>query len=230
MAILPQLSFNFTSSPLCLCGCGLPVTLALRTDKRKGWIKGEPVRYLANHYTRPKMAKVPPASVKRCTLCGVPKTPDAFNKCSRHLDGLGSWCRDCNKSNSASWAARNAGQKNALNARWYEANTARVKQNVVRWRRDNHARHLWHNRTRRARQNGAAGTASPEQVAARVAYFGGRCSYCGGAYEHLDHVIPLSRGGSNWPANLRPSCIKCNTQKGAKTYFEWHGGAADPGL
>jgi 5-methylcytosine-specific restriction endonuclease McrA len=67
----------------------------------------------------------------------------------------------------------------------------------------------------------APGYATAEQIAARVAYFGGVCSYCGGPYEHLEHAISLSQGGTNWPANLRPSCEACNLTKGKRTIFEF---------
>lgn len=33
----------------CLCGCGQKTAIAERTDKRKGWVKGEPKRFIAGH-------------------------------------------------------------------------------------------------------------------------------------------------------------------------------------
>lgn len=78
---------------------------------------------------------------------------------------------------------------------------------------------------RRARKLAAPGFATAEQLAARIAFYGHRCAYCGGPYDHLDHVIPLSRGGSNWPANIRPSCEHCNLSKGAKLITEWKAAA-----
>lgn len=71
------------------------------------------------------------------------------------------------------------------------------------------------------RSKNAPGIATPEQIAARAAYFGNVCSYCGGPYEHVEHAIPLSRGGTNWPANIRPSCQFCNLSKGPRTIFEF---------
>jgi hypothetical protein len=51
-----------------------------------------------------------------------------------------------------------------------------------------------------------------------------RCAYCGitlhGEY-HADHMMPVSRGGSNWPDNLALTCSDCNLSKGAKTLDEW---------
>lgn len=34
---------------LCGCGCGVPTAIAERTDTRKGWVKGQPYRFLAGH-------------------------------------------------------------------------------------------------------------------------------------------------------------------------------------
>ena len=65
----------------------------------------------------------------------------------------------------------------------------------------------------RAKLVGAPGNASADQVQARIDVFGGCCWICKAPYEEIDHLIPLSRGGSNWPANLRPICKSCNRRK-----------------
>lgn len=51
------------------------------------------------------------------------------------------------------------------------------------------------------------------------------CFWCSakivGTY-HVDHIIPLSRGGSNWPANICITCAHCNSSKSDKMPFtEW---------
>lgn len=40
------------SDQLCACGCGQHTRLAPRTCRRDGWVKGEPLRYLAGHHGR----------------------------------------------------------------------------------------------------------------------------------------------------------------------------------
>lgn len=40
---------------------------------------------------------------------------------------------------------------------------------------------------------------------------------------HVDHRIPLSRGGTNAPENLCIACPSCNLSKGAKLPQEWNG-------
>lgn len=49
------------------------------------------------------------------------------------------------------------------------------------------------------------------------------CRYCGehGGKLECDHVIPVSRGGSNDPGNLVTSCFACNRSKRNKTVDEW---------
>ena len=49
------------------------------------------------------------------------------------------------------------------------------------------------------------------------------CHYCGarGGRLECDHVIPVSRGGSNDLSNLVTACKPCNQSKRAKTPEEW---------
>lgn len=52
----------------------------------------------------------------------------------------------------------------------------------------------------------------------------GRCGYCGITLfddYHVDHMQPVSRGGTNWPDNLIVCCPDCNLSKNKKTYEEW---------
>ena len=50
-----------------------------------------------------------------------------------------------------------------------------------------------------------------------------RCGYCGkadGPFD-VDHIIPVSQGGSNDPTNLIAACWPCNRSKGGRTPGEW---------
>jgi hypothetical protein len=37
---------------LCECGCGEPAPLATRSDPGKGYVRGQPVRFIRNHHRR----------------------------------------------------------------------------------------------------------------------------------------------------------------------------------
>lgn len=50
---------------------------------------------------------------------------------------------------------------------------------------------------------------------------GGKCAYCKGVilYDepwHIDHIKPVSKGGTNDPKNLTLSCVACNLKKANK--------------
>jgi hypothetical protein len=51
------------------------------------------------------------------------------------------------------------------------------------------------------------------------------CRYCGGAEGGIcvDHVVPLSCGGTNDPDNLVVACIPCNSSKSDRLLTEWKG-------
>lgn len=56
----------------------------------------------------------------------------------------------------------------------------------------------------------------------------GKCNSCfsylvieGKNNYHVDHIMPLVLGGSNWPDNLQLLCPRCNMKKGSKHPDEW---------
>jgi 5-methylcytosine-specific restriction endonuclease McrA len=55
------------------------------------------------------------------------------------------------------------------------------------------------------------------------------CTYCGSnKLLEGDHIVPLSRGGSNTFGNLATACRPCNQSKGSKTVEEWRTSAQSP--
>ena len=52
-----------------------------------------------------------------------------------------------------------------------------------------------------------------------------KCAYCGCDLEenqkHLDHILPISRGGKHTIKNVHWTCAECNLSKGNKTEEEW---------
>lgn len=83
-----------------------------------------------------------------------------------------------------------------------------------------------HKRNRRAIKNNAEGTHTAIDVI--VMYWSqiGRCANFMCNVEltdeyHIDHIVALVNGGSNWPSNLQLLCPKCNMSKGSKDYVEF---------
>lgn len=69
-----------------------------------------------------------------------------------------------------------------------------------------------------ARKQGAQGTHTSAEWIALRAWFGNRCACCGATRRlEADHVIPLSRGGSDEIENIQPLCRSCNSSKATDT-------------
>lgn len=78
---------------------------------------------------------------------------------------------------------------------------------------------------RRARKRAVGGTHTHEQIREQYDRQKSKCYYCikkiAWGKHHIDHVIPLSRGGSNDISNLVIACQKCNLTKHNRLPHEW---------
>jgi 5-methylcytosine-specific restriction endonuclease McrA len=51
----------------------------------------------------------------------------------------------------------------------------------------------------------------------------GECIYCGSKENiTIEHLIPISKGGTHEVYNLFPACRKCNSSKHAQDWIEWY--------
>lgn len=106
---------------------------------------------------------------------------------------------------------------------WASVNRDRVSENNRQWRLANPYRAAALSAAKRARKRGAkigdrhayARTIQYMRTAARV-----RCYYCGRVTlprgRHIDHIIPLARGGADAVGNICVACPRCNLSKRAK--------------
>ena len=78
---------------------------------------------------------------------------------------------------------------------------------------------------RRSRKLEADGDFSKNDIELLYKSQKGLCWWCGKTVTkyHVDHRIPLARGGSNNPDNLCISCPTCNLSKNDKMPWEWNG-------
>lgn len=80
------------------------------------------------------------------------------------------------------------------------------------------------NRNNKAKRRQAEGRHTAADVARQLDAQSGRCFWCPrlvGTIYHVDHFVPLTKGGSNWPSNIVIACPDCNLRKGAKLPDEW---------
>lgn len=108
-----------------------------------------------------------------------------------------------------------------------EYRRARRKQRALAsrlWRKNNpeHAREL--HRNKKARRRGAEGFHTAKDVRLLIKRQKNRCAECKTCLSkgyHVDHVMPIIKGGTNWPSNLQILCPPCNLQKHAADPIEF---------
>lgn len=126
---------------------------------------------------------------------------------------------EASRAQSRAWANANSAQKKANAKAWAEANRDLVLSRSKAWAKANPGARRAHDNTRRARKTAAGGQHTAADIKALFAAQKGKCAYCGVSIKagwHVDHVVPLSKGGSNWPSNLALACQPCNLRKHSK--------------
>lgn len=183
--------------------------------------------------------------LKRCSkkeLCihpeGVdgwlPASTEYFHRDKTNHDGLYPACKHCKCKAVRLWNAQNPEVMHEASKRWRVHHLSEViKYRYSRWDKELESCRRWRKgnpekvraiaRNRRARKRAAEGTHTAADVEAQLKRQKGHCYYCGVKLDkyHVDHVIPLSRGGSNSPDNLVIACPSCNLSKSDKMPHEW---------
>lgn len=132
------------------------------------------------------------------------------------------------KSSYTEWRAKNVAQENARFRAWYQQNVDRQRRRSIEWCRKNPGyskrRYANNPEAKKARELKRRSMGSVD-VLLRAAVndaAGGICSYClRRAALTMDHVLPISRGGSHGPENLVMACAACNSAKGTRTPLEF---------
>jgi 5-methylcytosine-specific restriction endonuclease McrA len=156
---------------------------------------------------------------KLCPKCEKYKPRSEFRPRTGHKNAVSSWCKVCCLKQHNKWYRENREYVLANSAQWRKDNPEQYKKSLRNWRQNNKQRKIELEHRRRARkQDNAVYNISPKDLRKLL----GPCSYCGLQKEPtMDHVIPISRGGSHGIGNLVPCCLSCNTTKNNRTVMEW---------
>jgi 5-methylcytosine-specific restriction endonuclease McrA len=99
---------------------------------------------------------------------------------------------------------------------------------VRRWAKENHQKRALYEQIRRARKRANGGSFTIRELNDLFAQQEGFCAYCGELlYQsfdsefHVEHKIPVSKGGSSDIENIALACSKCNLAKGNLTDEEF---------
>ena len=129
------------------------------------------------------------------------------------------------RAGDAEWRKANPEKRRAGVAKWQKANPDKVRAQAAKWQKANPEKRRATESMRRARIRNAEceNGVSLETVAMRDGWL---CYICDVETDpklpphhprkaELEHVVPLSRGGSHTFANLKVACHRCNGVKGA---------------
>jgi 5-methylcytosine-specific restriction endonuclease McrA len=103
------------------------------------------------------------------------------------------------------------------NPKYYAAHKDEMRAYSAMWRKNNKALVCHYSWRRYHRVRGAGPLPSDRLLAIRYADQGGRCAYCRQEKPlELEHLFPVSKGGTNSLDNILYACRSCNASKGDK--------------
>lgn len=165
---------------------------------------------------------------KFCKRCGTDT--------ERYADGR---CKKCTLARHALWAAENRDKRNAVSRAWNARNRDKKLQTAAEYREVNkdkiNARRKEVRKykpeterlkaaKRRTQKRAGGGKLSKDILARLLEAQKHLCACCGvplnGVY-HLDHKVPLSRGGTNTDDNVQLLLPVCNLKKYTMTHEEY---------
>lgn len=163
--------------------------------------------------------------MKLCRTCGGTKALDSFSKCSRNSDGLQTKCKFC----FSSYYKSTADIQKARFAEWRNKpeNIERAKETRSAYRSSEHGRMKIKSlkSARRARERGAYLVDPDISNAFKIVtdMYGDVCMHpeCDRKDIELDHVIPLSLGGTHSISNLQVLCEHHNRAKGNRSCADY---------
>lgn len=196
--------------------------------------KSDPARVNAgavSHRSKPVTAADCTPTLKRCPKCSIeyPATAEHFYRDRSRTSGLGAYCKKCENERKAIYFKRpevvermrlyNRTDRTKDYQREYRHRPEVLERERKRWRTPEYRKRL---RLKANIRRGTEGSFTAADIEAIRKAQGNRCYLCGKKLKkyHIDHFIPLARGGTNDPGNLRLACPKCNLTKSAKHPFE----------
>jgi 5-methylcytosine-specific restriction endonuclease McrA len=124
------------------------------------------------------------------------------------------------KENYNLWRKNNPEKAKIRNNKWKKVNPEKEKRRTAKWKAAHPEREAIYSSNRRARKMSGEGKLSPDLALRLLAFQKNRCALCRKSLKktgyHLDHIIPLARGGKNEDANMQATCPKCNLGKSHK--------------
>ena len=165
--------------------------------------------------------------LKRCTKCGEnkPNTNEYFAFSNKSKGILRPSCKVCDKKHRE----KNKDKMKEYNKNYYENNKDKIKG----YSKEYHKKYYEHNKDkrkgythkRRSLKLGNGGSYTKAQWLDTLEYFDYKCAYTGECIKHschVEHIVPISKGGTSYIWNLVPSTASANLSKQNRDMEEWY--------
>ena len=100
---------------------------------------------------------------------------------------------------------------------WYQKNKEKELKRVKKWRKDNKQHYYFTKKQRELKKKEIVGSHTQGEWEMLKAQYNWICPSCGKSEPEIklteDHIIPISKGGSNNIENIQPLCKNCNCKK-----------------
>ena len=125
---------------------------------------------------------------------------------------------------NAEYYAEHKEQLAKQKAEYYAEHKEQIAKRDAEYNAAHPEKNAFYRNRRRSRKLNASGNdyITSELIESRWNYYGRTCYLCGEPATATDHVIPLAKGGSQYPANLRPICTSCNSSKRDKWPYDFN--------
>jgi len=159
-----------------------------------------------------------------CTGCKQDKQIDDFGFRDKAIGTLRKRCKACVNNKAKERYMLHHDEILKARAPQREATRAQSRSYAAAWAQANRSKRAAARKAYKHRKRTAIGWHGAADIQRLYAEQDGHCKLCGillGGNYHVDHIVPLSRGGSNDPSNLQITCGPCNLRKGAKLPTEF---------
>lgn len=177
--------------------------------------------------------------MKFCRRCKGEFSLSAFGINRATKDGLHKMCKACRNADEKRLRKLNPHITRRANVRWRKKNPERAKfhrdkyfrehrelyaARATAWLKAHPEAKLAYTAAYRSRLAGAKGKHTPAQLRELLKQQDGKCNACLCDISEKpspDHIVALSRGGSNYISNIQLLCGLCNSRKHAKPFAEF---------
>ena len=160
-----------------------------------------------------------------CRVCGG----SLENNIYKGQHGICKVCDNARRSEYLKSHPLNAEKNRQAFRTFYTNHKAQVQERNRKWKENNPEQNKLNrqheNRLRKYRDRNAVGSFTRKECETKLRECNYKCIYCGQSLSieniTIDHLIPLSKGGTNYIDNLVPSCLECNCKKYNKILYRY---------